>query len=247
MTKNQNNSKTALITGSSKGLGAVLARSLLNSGYNVVINYSKSHSKAKQLSKKLNQNRKVLTIRGDVKIFSNAKSVVKQTIDKFGSVDILVNNAGIHIDHSVIKMTESSWKKVIETNLTGTFNFCKAVLPNMKKNEFGRIINVSSFTAFTGIAGASNYSASKAGIIAFTKSLSKEVAKNGITVNAIAPGYFDIGLFYDFTKEQRKKIVDEIPAKRLGNPEEISELVKILISSSYITGQTFVIDGGYSA
>ncbi|MBS3168834.1 SDR family oxidoreductase [Candidatus Woesearchaeota archaeon] len=135
----------------------------------------------------------------------------------------------------------------MQTNLYGTFYFSKAVLPTMKKQKFGRIINISSYTAFTGIAGAANYVASKAGIIGFSRSLSKEVAKHNITVNTIAPGYFDTGMFYDIPKNIRKRIVEEIPAKRLGKPEEISELIKILISADYLTGQVFTLDGGYSA
>lgn len=239
--------KTALITGSSVGLGAYLAKFFSNEGFNVVINYSKRKSDAKKLRKELSRTGTIKILKGDVSNFINAKNVIDKTIQQYGRIDVLVNNAGIHIDDTVAKMSPTSWKKVIDTNLTGTFNFSKAVLPTMKKQKYGKIINISSFAAFQGIAGASNYVASKAGIIGFTKSLAKEVAKYGITVNAIAPGYFDIGMFYDLNQQTRMKIKNDIPAKRLGKPNEISELIRILISSSYLTGQVFTLDGGYSA
>jgi len=238
--------KTAIVTGSSTGLGAYLGYSLGKEGFNVVVNYSKRRRDAYEVGRKLSKITDSLVIKGDVSKYSDAKKIVKQTKKKFGKIDVLVNNAGIHIDATVLKTTYSSWKKVIDTNLTGTFNCSKAVLPIMIEQNFGRIINISSFTAITGISGAANYSASKAGIIGFTKSLAQEVAKNGITVNAIAPGYFDIGMFHDFDDRTKNQIIGKIPMKRLGLPEEISDLVKILISSSYMTGQVFVLDGGFS-
>lgn len=238
--------RTAIITGSSVGLGAHIANSLTKSGFNVVINYSKRKTDAENLAKKLSQTGSVKVIRGDVSKFADAKAVIAKTIKQFGRIDVLVNNAGIHVDETVLNMNLKSWEKVIDTNLNGTFNFSKAVLPQMKEQQFGRIINISSFTAFKGVVGAANYAASKAGIIGFTKSLAKEIAKYGITVNAIAPGYFDIGMFNDFDQKTKKKIINDIPLKRLGQPEEISELINILISSSYLTGQVFVLDGGYS-
>lgn len=238
--------KTAVITGSSVGLGAHIASSLIHSGFNVVINYSKRKAEAEALGKKLSQIGNVKVLRGNVSRFLDARRVVEQTIREFGRIDVLINNAGIHIDGIVSKMSPESWKSVIDTNLTGVFNFSKAVIPHMQKQEFGRIINISSFTAFRGIAGTANYSASKAGIIGFTKSLAKEVAKYNITVNAIAPGYFDIGMFNDFNEETKNMIKKSIPTKRLGQPEEITELIQILISSSYLTGQVFILDGGFS-
>ena len=136
--------------------------------------------------------------------------------------------------------------KVIETNLGGTFNFCKCVLPQMRKQKYGRIINISSVVGLVGSKGASNYAASKAGIIGFTKSFAKEVAPSGITVNTIVPGFFDAGMFYHFDSKTRESILKQIPAQRLGQPHEISDLIKIIIPSPYLTGQAFVLDGGYS-
>lgn len=239
--------RTAIITGSSSGLGAHIATFLNNAGFNVILNYSKSQKNAELLAKNFSKKGSILVLKGDVSKYQEVKTMIDKTIKRFGRIDVLVNNAGIHIDEKVIKMTQDSWQSVIDINLTGVFNCSKAVLPHMTKQQFGRIINISSFTAFSGIAGAANYSASKAGIIGFTKSLSKEVAKYNVTVNAIAPGYFDIGMFNDLNTETKKRILQDIPANRLGNPDEITELINILVSSNYLTGQTFVLDGGYSA
>ena len=246
MTKTSLEKKTVIVTGASVGLGAYIATSFIKAGMNVVINYYHRKKEAELLEKKLSKDNSVKILKGNVSNFNDAKSVVSKTIKQFGRVDVLVNNAGIHIDKTVMNMTPKTWQKVLDTNLNGVFNFCKAVLPKMKKQRYGRIINISSFTAFKGVIGASNYSASKAGIIGFTKSLAKEIAKYDITVNAIAPGYFDIGMFNDLSTKAKKNILDDIPAKRLGRPDEISELIKLLISTGYLTGQTFTLDGGYS-
>lgn len=246
MKTNYANKKTAIITGSSVGLGSHIAESLAQSGFNVIINYHRKKIDADKLAKKLSQITNVKVIKGDVASFVDTKNVIDKTIKQFGRVDVLINNAGIHIDETVANMNPKSWQNVIDINLTGVFNFSKAVLPQMKKQQFGRIINISSFTAFRGISGAANYSSSKAGVIGFTRSLAKEVARNNITVNAIAPGYFDIGMFNDLNQKIKMNIIENIPAKRLGQPKEISELIKIIIASDYLTGQTFVLDGGYS-
>ncbi len=246
MIKSDSENLTVLITGASSGIGAYLASSFTKSSMNVVINFHKRKNEADLLVKKLSINNNVISVKGDVSKFKDAKNVVNQTIKKFGRIDVLVNNAGIHIDKTVQNMTPQIWSKVMETNLNGVFNFSKLVLPYMKKQRFGRIINISSFTGFRGIAGASNYAASKAGIIGFSKSFSKEVAKYNITVNAIAPGYFDIGMFYDISSDKQKDIIKNIPATRLGEPKEIFELIQLLIKMNYLTGQVFTLDGGYS-
>jgi NAD(P)-dependent dehydrogenase (short-subunit alcohol dehydrogenase family) len=246
MHKKTQDQKTVLITGASSGLGAYLASSFSKSSMNVVINFHKGKKNADLLAKKLSLNNNVISVKGDVSKFKDAKYVVNQTIKQFGRIDVLVNNAGIHLDNTVQNMTPKTWSKVMETNLNGVFNFNKAVLPQMKKQKFGRIINISSFTAFRGVVGASNYAASKAGIVGFTKSFAKEVAKYNVTVNAIAPGYFDIGMFYDISLEVQKIIQKQIPAERLGQPEEISQLIRLLIEMDYLTGQIFTLDGGFS-
>jgi len=244
--KQESEIKTAIVTGSSSGLGAEISSFLVQNGFNVIINYNKKKKEAETLANELSKIGNVQVIKGDVSNFSDAKSIIQKSIKQFGQIDVLINNAGIHVDGTILKMSSKSWKKVIDTNLTGVFNMTKAVLPYMIKQKFGRIINISSFTALKGIAGTANYSTSKAGIIGFTKSLAKEIAKHNIMVNAIAPGYFDIGMFHDFDSKTREKIIKSIPSGRLGQSKEISELILVLISSNYLTGQVFVIDGGYS-
>jgi len=242
----ESNNMTAVITGSSKGLGRHIATALGKAGYNIIIHYNKSKKDAELLEVKLSKITNCMIVKGDISKYEDASRIIKQSVKKFGKIDVLINNGGMHKDSIVSKMNTKTWDNVIAVNLGGVFNMSKAVLKTMQNQKFGRIINISSFTAFTGIPGASNYVASKAGIIGFAKSLAKEVAQYNITVNTIAPGYFDIGMFYDLNPKQRELILKDIPAKRLGNPNEISELIQIIISSRYTTGQTFVLDGGYS-
>ncbi len=241
-----NENKTAIISGSSTGLGAHIAESLVSDGYNMVITYYENRSKAEKFAKKLAKIGNVKLFKLDVSKLNNVKSVVKNSLKYFKSIDLLINNAGIHIDKHVSSMDERSWNKVIQTNLNGTFHFCKCVLPQMRKQQYGRIINIGSVVALIGTKGASNYSASKAGIIGFTKSFAKEVASFGITVNTIMPGFFDSGMFYHLDSQTRKSILKQIPSKRLGQPHEIVDLIKTIIPSPYLTGQSFVLDGGYS-
>jgi 3-oxoacyl-[acyl-carrier protein] reductase len=241
-----NSKKTIIISGSSIGMGANLVNYFLNQNFNVTLNYLHSKKQALLLKKNNPRSDQLLILKGDVSNYNDVVSIVKKTKQNFGKIDALINNAGIHLDSKVVNMSLPSWKKVIDTNLTGVFNFCKATLPIMKKQNYGKIINISSFTGLVGSAGASNYAASKAGILAFSKSVAKEVAKYNITVNSIAPGFFDIGMFNDFDLSTRKKLKKNIPSKRLGNPNEICELCNVLILSNYLTGQTFVLDGGFS-
>ena len=237
--------KTAIITGASGGLGAHMASSM-DGGFNLVLTYNKNENAAKAVAATLPEGATAV-MRADASRYEDAERVVRDAVARFGGADILINNAGIHMDSPIIRMSPEQWDAVIDVNLKGTFNFARAVLPGMKERGFGRIINVSSFTAFAGTPGAANYAASKAGIIGLTKSLAKEVAKYGITVNSISPGYFDAGMFYDLDEDARRQIAAKIPAGRLGRPQEISEIISILISCGYLTGQNFVLDGGFSA
>ena len=237
--------KTAIITGASGGLGAHMASSM-DGGFNLVLTYNKNENAAKAVAATLPEGTAAV-VQADASRYEDAERVVRDAVARFGSADVLINNAGIHMDSPIIRMSPGQWDAVIDVNLKGTFNFARAVLPGMKERGFGRIINVSSFTAFAGTPGAANYAASKAGIIGLTKSLAKEVAKYGITVNSVSPGYFDAGMFYDLDEDARKQIADRIPAGRLGRPQEISEIMSVLISCGYLTGQNFVLDGGFSA
>lgn len=239
--------KTALITGASGGLGARLAESLAGAGLNLVLTYNKNGGAADKIRKELSGRAEVEVVRADAAKYGDARKAIRRAAMLFGGADVLVNNAGIHDDSPVIRMSARQWDSVIDTNLKGAFNFTKAALPGMKARGLGRIVNVSSFTAFSGTAGAANYAASKAGIVGLTKSAAREVARYGITVNSVSPGYFDAGMFYHLDQRARESIVRRIPAGRLGRPEELSELVLVLISCGYITGQDFVLDGGFSA
>lgn len=237
--------KTAIVTGASGGLGARLAASLAGAGLNLVLTYNRNGGAAAKLCKELPG--EVEAVRADVARYGDAQKAVLRADKLFGGADVLINNAGIHDDSPVIRMSARQWDSVIATNLKGAFNFTKAILPGMKARGFGRIVNVSSFTAFSGTAGAANYAASKAGIVGLTKSAAREVARYNITVNSVSPGYFDAGMFYHLDQKARETIIGRIPAGRLGRPEELSELVLVLISCGYITGQDFVLDGGFSA
>lgn len=239
--------KTALITGASGGLGRHIASYLAGKGLNLVLIYGKNKRAARAIAESLPDGSAVEIMRGDTARYDDAKRTVRDAARRFGGVDILINNAGIHDDSPVIRMSPRQWNAVIDVNLTGAFNFARSVLPAMKARGFGRIINISSVTAFAGTPGAANYAASKAGIIGLTKSLAREVARHGITVNSISPGYFDAGMFYDMSESAREESAGRIPAGRLGRPEEVSEMVSILISCGYLTGQNFVLDGGFSA
>ena len=239
--------KTAIITGASRGLVAHIASSLGEAGMNLVLTYNKNENAARAVAQSLPKNTTVEVMQGDVAKYEDVERVVQGAVKCLGSVDVLINNAGIHIDSPVIRMSPEQWETVIDVNLKGAFNFTRAVLSYMKARRVGRIINVSSFTAFSGTPGAANYAASKAGIIGLTKSLAKEVARYGITVNSVSPGYFDAGMFYDLDEDARKQIAGKIPAGRLGRPQEMSEIISVLISCGYLTGQNFVLDGGFSA
>ena len=241
--------KTALITGGAKGLGRAVAIALAKEGINVIINYKSSKVEADDVANRIQNDGGVArTIQFDVADVSQVDMKIKEVSEEVGGIDILVNNAGIIQDGLVLRMDNSSWANVIETNLSGAFFCSRAVLRKMVSNRWGRIINIGSVVGDRGNAGQVNYSASKAGLIGFTKALSKELAARNITVNIVNPGYVETETTSVLTEQQKNQWLSLIPVGRFGESEEIANLVAFLASNkaSYITGQVIAIDGGLS-
>jgi len=240
--------KVVLVTGSSRGVGAALALAFADKGANVVVNYSQSQQLAEEIVKKIRKkNVEALMIKADVVEYSQVSKMVEDAISTFGKIDILVNNAGYYEDSTVWKMSDETWDKVININLKGTFNCTKAVTNHMRKQEYGRIINISSVVGQVGIFGTSNYSAAKAGIFGLTKSVAKEVVRKGITVNTLALGYFDGGMLRRLPEQAQDMILKQIPMGRFGKLEEVCDMVLFIASekASYLTGQIIHLNGGY--
>lgn len=240
-------SKVALITGATRGIGKQIALTLAKEGYNIALNYRKENEELTTLKNEIEQNNvKCLTVQGDVSNFEDCENIVKETINEFEKIDVLVNNAGITKDMLLARMKEEDFKQVIDVNLVGTFNMTKNAISYMMKARQGRIINISSVVGVVGNAGQTNYSASKAGIIGFTKSLAKEVASRNILVNAVAPGFIETSMTDVLKEDVKQEIAKNIPLKRMGSAQDVANVVKFLASedSSYITGQVINIDGG---
>lgn len=239
--------KVAFITGATRGIGRQIAITLAKEGFDIVINYRKENEDLIETKKMVeDQKVKCFTVQGDVSSFEDSERMVKDIIEEFNHIDILVNNAGITKDMLLMRMKKEDFESVIGVNLVGTFNITKNVIPYMMKNRSGRIINVSSVVGISGNAGQTNYSASKAGIIGFTKSLAKEVGSRNILVNAVAPGFIETQMTDVLKEEVKEEISKTIPLKRMGTVEDVANVVKFLASkdSSYITGQVINIDGG---
>ena len=242
------NQKVAIVTGASRGIGQAIAEVLAGEGAKVVVNYNSSAEAAEEVVGRIQAaGGQAVTFKADVGNFEDAQSLVKMTLDTYGQVDILVNNAGTTRDTLLMMMKEDDWDIVINTNLKSMFNCCKAVLrPMIRKKNGGRIINISSIVGLAGQGGQTNYAASKAGIIGFTKSLAKEVGSRDITVNAIAPGFFPTALTEVLPGDMVQKALELIPLGRLGELEEVAHLVAFLASdkAAYITGEVIRVDGG---
>ena len=239
--------KVALITGAARGIGKQIAITLAKEGYNIALNYRTNTDSIIELKDKIESyGVKCLLIQGDVSVYEDTERMTKETIEELGKIDVLVNNAGITKDTLLLRMKEEDFESVINVNLIGTYNMTKNVSSYMMKARNGRIINVSSVVGVSGNAGQSNYSASKAGIIGFTKSLAKELASRNILVNAVAPGFIETDMTKALKDDVKEKIFEQIPLKREGKAEEVANVVKFLASSdsSYITGQVINIDGG---
>lgn len=237
--------KVALITGSSKGIGRAIAIELAKNDIDVVVNNKKDFERGMEVVdviKKIGQ--RAIYIQADVSDPDQVEKMIKKVIIEFGRIDILVNNAGIVIDKMLENMDIDQWNKVISVNLTGTFNCTKSVIKHMQKKGGGKIINISSIVGEIGNIGQSNYSASKGGIISFTKSIAKEYARDGIIVNAIAPGFIDTEMTRKIPENIKSSIVERIPMGRFGTPEEIADVVLFLCNASYITGTVIDVNGG---
>jgi 3-oxoacyl-[acyl-carrier protein] reductase len=248
MSEKQFAGKSAIVTGATRGIGRAIALELAQRGANVAFNYSKSADEAEKLNAEIGAlGVKAFARQCDVANTEASADFVKQATVEFGMIDFLVNNAGITRDTLILRMKEEDWDSVIDTNLKGAWNFSKAVLRPMMKNETGgSILNISSISGVVGMLGQSNYSASKAGMIGLTKSLAKEIASRKITVNALALGLIETDMASEMNEEHRRKILEMIPLRRLGNVREVAEIACFMLSDSarYITGQVIQPDGG---
>jgi 3-oxoacyl-[acyl-carrier protein] reductase len=240
--------KVALVTGASRGIGRAIAEDMAANGAKVVVNYHSSEAAAQEVVAGIEaKGGTAVAVKADVSDLPQAQALVKATLDQFGQLDILVNNAGITRDNLLMMMSEGEWDDVMSANLKSLFNCCKVALrPMIRRKQGGRIINISSVVGLAGQGGQTNYAASKAGIIGFTKSLAKEVGPRKITVNAIAPGFFPTALTAVLSDELVQKALEFIPLGRLGELEEVAHLATFLASdrAAYITGEVIRIDGG---
>jgi 3-oxoacyl-[acyl-carrier protein] reductase len=239
--------KNCLVTGGSRGIGKSIALTLASYGANVAITYASSADAAAEVAEQMeSKGVKAKSFQADAVKLDRAEEVIAEIMDDWGSLDVLVNNAGITRDNLILRMDEQSWDDVITTNLKSIFNYSKAATKPMMRARGGSVINISSVVGLSGNAGQSNYAASKAGIIGFTKSYAKELASRNIRANVVAPGY----ILTEMTKELPEKVLEgirnETPLGRAGNPEEVSDVVAFLASdlSSYITGEVIRVDGG---
>ena len=238
--------KTALITGASRGIGRAIATMFADHGCNIAFTYINEDQEAAELSAKLQANgTKVLSIKSDAADFKAAHNVVKQVVESFGKLDILVCNAGIAQDTLLMRMSEQQWDNVLSVNLKSVFNYCHAVVPQMIRQRSGSIIAMSSVVGIGGNAGQANYAASKAGIIGFIKSLSKELGSRNIRANAIAPGFILTDMTLALPEATRAEMVKMIPMRRCGEPEEVAKVALFLASdlSSYVSGQVISANG----
>ena len=239
--------RVAIVSGASRGIGRAVALKFAECGASVVVNYLNSFEAADEVvTDIINSVSKAIAIKADVSDYEQAQELIKCSIDSFGRLDILVNNAGITRDKLIMLMTEKDWDEVQSTNLKSTFNCSKAAVKHMMRNRYGRIINITSVAGQMGNAGQTNYSASKAGQIGFTKALAREVAVRNITVNGIAAGYIETEIWKNVPENMRDAVLTLIPMGRKGLPEEIAHAVAFLASdqAAYITGQILGIDGG---
>jgi len=239
--------RVALITGGTRGIGAAITEKLARGGAHVAAGYSKGQEAAEALQRKLEaEGANVSVHQGRVDKTEDCERVVSEVLARFGRIDYLVNNAGITVDKTVRKMSVDDWHNVLDVNLFGAFAMTKAVLEHMIERGTGRIVNISSVIGETGNVGQANYAASKAGLVGLTKSLALEMSRRGITVNVVAPGFIATEMVGQMPQAALDAVVEKIPLRRLGKPEEVARVVSFLLEdeSSYITGAVYTINGG---
>ncbi len=239
--------RTALVTGASRGIGRAIALALAEEGADVAVNYVSSEAPAKKVMEEIQKmGRKVILAQADVADFPDTFRMAQEVLKEFGHLDILINNAGVTSDKTFVKMDHASWRKVLAINLDGVFNCTKVFIDQMLKQNYGRVVNITSVIGQIGNFGQANYAASKAGVMAFTKSLAKELAGKGVTVNAVAPGFIETEMVGAIPEKVKSRLLEQIPLKRFGRAEEVGRAVVYVVSDDgdYITGAEISINGG---
>ena len=241
--------KTIIVTGGAGGIGKAAVEALSERGANVLFTYLRHEERAQQMIERLAEKGKTIRcMRVDCRESGSVKGFVRSILREYGRIDVVINNAGIRRDRSLLYMSEEEWIDVVDTNLTGAFYFTRACVPYFLKQKSGRIINISSISGLSGLTGQANYSASKAGLVGFTKALAKELAPYGVSVNAIAPGAVETDMLKGLSASYLEELTRTVPMKRMCRPDEIAKVIEFLADDeqapSYLTGQTIVLDGG---